>query len=275
MSYSPIIPLSGYAGWKMLERTMERQQATFVASASVQRSEEYFREKIGGVTSAEDLVADRRLLEVALGAFGLSDDLDNKFFIKKVLEEGTLSKDALANKLSDDAYANLAKAFGFGDYETPNTVMSDFADTILAKYETRQFEIAVGDSNESFRLALYAQRELATIAGKTSTETTKWYNILASEPLRAVFETAFGLPESIGTLDIDQQVRAFQKKADIYFGSSDPAQFVDLEKIEILVRQYILNDTIVNSENTMTGNSAALQILQGSSQSTNILSLLL
>ncbi len=50
MSYTPVIPLSGYAGWKMLGRTMERQQAAFVASASVQRTEEYFREKIGGIT---------------------------------------------------------------------------------------------------------------------------------------------------------------------------------------------------------------------------------
>ena len=50
---------------------------------------------------------------VALGAFGLQDDLPNRFFIQKVLEGGTLSTDSLANKLSDPRYAALAKAFGF------------------------------------------------------------------------------------------------------------------------------------------------------------------
>lgn len=275
MTFTPVIPFSGYAGWKMLDRTMERQQATFVASASIQLSEDYFRANIGNIKSAEDLVADRRLLEVALGAFGLSDDINNKFFIKKVLEEGTLSDDSLANKLSDDSYAALSSAFGFGDYDTPNTGLSDFADKILAKYETRQFEIAVGETNDSYRLALYTQRELPDIAGKSSNEVTKWYNILASEPLRTVFETALGLPSSIGTLDIDQQVRAFQKKAESYFGSSDPAQFMDSGKLDGLVKQFLLRDSITNGTTSTTGTSVALQILQNNSGSSNILSLLL
>lgn len=275
MTYTPVIPLSGYAGWKMLDRTMELQKATFVASASIQSNDDYFRENIGKITSAEDLVADRRLLEVALGAFGLSDDISNKFFIKKVLEEGTLSDDALANKLSDDSYAAFSKAFGFGDYATPRTVMSDFADNILGKYKTRQFEIAVGEVNDSYRLALNMQRELPDIASKTSSEATKWYNILASEPLTSVFRTALGLPSSISSLDLDQQVRAFQEKAEAYLGSSDPAQFVDSDKLNNLVKQYLLRDSVVNGTTSTSGTSVALQILQGSSGRSNILSLLL
>ncbi len=275
MSYTPVIPLSGYAGWKMLGRTMERQQAAFVASASVQRTEEYFREKIGGITKAEDLVNDRRLLEVALGAFGLSDDINNKYFIKKVLSEGTLADDALANKLSNKAYLELSKAFGFGDFDTPSTKLSDFADKILAKYETRQFEIAIGEANESYRLALNAQRELPVIAAKDSSETTKWFNILGSEPLRTVMETALGLPTSIGALDLDQQVVAFKKKASSLLGTSDPAKFGDPEALDKLVKTYLLRDSLSNSGGSVAGNSAALQILQNSQSRGSTLSLLL
>lgn len=275
MTYTPVIPFTGYAGWKLLDRTMERQQAAYVASASVQRTEDYFREKIGSIKTAEDLVGDRRLLEVALGAFGLSDDINNKFFIKKVLEEGTLSDDALANKLSDKAYLKLSKAFGFGDYSTPSTVLSDFADKILAQYETRQFEIAIGETNDSYRLALNAQRELPEITNKDSSATTKWYNILGSEPLRTVFETALGLPSSIGALDIDQQVSAFQKKAQSFFGSTDPAQFSEPDKLDKLIKQYLLRDSIANGMGSVSRNSVALQILQGSSSSGTTLSLLL
>ena len=90
MSYTPAIPLSGYAGWAFLKRTMPTQQASFNAAPQNKRDEDYFREKIGTINTAEQLVNDRRLLRVALGAFGLDKDINNKFFIQKVLQDGTL-----------------------------------------------------------------------------------------------------------------------------------------------------------------------------------------
>ena len=47
---------------------------TFTKSIELKRDTEYFQEKISSITSAEELVSDRRLLTVALGAFGLQDD---------------------------------------------------------------------------------------------------------------------------------------------------------------------------------------------------------
>ena len=94
MSFSPVVPSGGYAGWTFLKRTQDRQQAALQADPVFKRDEAYFRAKIGSVTSAEQLVSDRRLLKVALGAFGLDADINNKFFLRKVLEDGTLSTDA-------------------------------------------------------------------------------------------------------------------------------------------------------------------------------------
>ena len=67
------------------------------------------------MTSAADLVADRRLLKVALGAFGLEGEIDKKAFVRKILEEGTADPASLANRLTDKSYYKLAEAFGFGD----------------------------------------------------------------------------------------------------------------------------------------------------------------
>jgi len=78
MSFGPVIPVGGYAGWRFLQRTVEVQKERFVASAKMQRDEAYFRDRIGGISSAEELVADRRLLQIALGAFGLGEDIGNK-----------------------------------------------------------------------------------------------------------------------------------------------------------------------------------------------------
>ncbi|MER5173850.1 MULTISPECIES: DUF1217 domain-containing protein [Thioclava] len=261
MTYQPIVPLSGYAGWKVLNRTMETQKAAFTASVTIQNDEEYFRENIGNVTSAEELVSDYRLLKVALGAFGLDDDLQNKYFIKKVLEEGTLDEDSFANKLSDKKYAALSEAFGF-DFDPPNTVLSSFADEMIANYEERQFEIAVGDSDESYRFALNAQRELADLAAEDSSDNTKWYTIIGNEALATVMRTGLGLPESTSSLDVDQQVTIFKQKAQQVFGSDEVSQFTDEESVEKLIKYYLLRDQVMNGSVSTSSNSIALTLLQ-------------
>ena len=45
---------------------------------------------------------------MALGAFGLQDDINNRYFIRKILEEGTTNEDALANRFSDTRPASRA-----------------------------------------------------------------------------------------------------------------------------------------------------------------------
>ena len=104
MTLTPILPQSGFAGWAFLKRTMVAQKATFAAAAPLKRDEDYFRAKIGAINSAEDLVKDKRLLRVALTAYGLEGDVNNTYFIKKVLSDGTLTAGALANKLADKQY---------------------------------------------------------------------------------------------------------------------------------------------------------------------------
>ncbi|SOC06756.1 DUF1217 domain-containing protein [Rhodobacter maris] len=277
MTYTPVIPASGYAGWAILNRTMETQKTAFVNSAEIQRDEDYFREKIGSITTAEDLVADRRLLKVALGAYGLSDDIDNKYFIKKVLEEGTLDEDSLANKLSDKTYLALSEAFGFGDYETPLTQQSGFADDILEKYETLQFEVAVGDVDDTMRLAMNAQRELPALAEKTSSSNSKWYTVIGSESLSEVVRTALGLPESVGSLDVDQQLTIYKNKSEAVFGDSDFSIFSDSDVVDKAVRNYLVRAQL-DEANSVSSQSIALQLLNTDSSSNagnSILSILL
>lgn len=261
MSYTPALPLGGYAGWVFLKRTMATQKAAFAAAPDLKSDEAYFHAKIGTVKTADDLVKDRRLLKVALGAYGLDADINNTYFIKKVLQDGTLTTSALANKLSDKQYQKFSSAFGFGDYAVPSTQLSDFPDKILAAYESRQFEIAVGAQDSNLRLALNAQRELTTLAGKSSSENAKWYTVLGNSPLRKVFEKALGLPTSIGALDLEQQMTAFKDKATSQLGSNAIAQFTDPDKVEALVRRFLLRSEAESYAQSGNGNSA-LQMMQ-------------
>lgn len=275
MSYTVALPLSGYAGWKVLSQTMDSQKAAFAQSTAVQSSESYYREKIGTITSAADLVSDYRLLSVALTAFGLEDDIDSKYFIQKVLAEGTTDADAFANKLSDKSYYALSAAFGFGEGETLQTSTTDFADTILTKYEERAFETAVGEQNESMRIALNAERTLQEMASSESSNNTLWYKIIGSEPLSTYMQGALGLPDSISALDVDQQLEIYKSKARAVLGSDDITTLSEAGTMEKMTRNYLIRDQIENG--TTTATSPALQILQADAGSAgaNILSLLL
>lgn len=137
MTYTPMIAGSGLVGWQMLQSTLESQRTAFNKSAEITRDSEYFKEKIGTINSAEELVNDRRLLSVALSAFGMDDQIDSKYLIRRVLEEGTKDDDALANKLSDSRFTVLAEVFDFEKIVSYRTQEKGFADPIFAAYEKK------------------------------------------------------------------------------------------------------------------------------------------
>jgi len=266
MTFVPALPIGGFAGWQFLNRTMEKQKAAFANSAQTRRDVDYFRDNIAKVKSADDLVSDRRLMRVALGAFGLESDLPNRFFIRKVLEEGTIEPRSLANRLADKRYAELSRAFGF-DLGVPNTGLSDFGDRIVRAYETRQFEVAVGGVDETMRLALNLRRELAEFAGRDSSERAKWFGILGNPPLRQTFETAFGLPKGFGALDLDRQLDVMQRRSRAAFGDATVSQFSDPDRLDSLVQRFIVRAEIEKGA-ALSGparGAAALQLLQGAS----------
>ena len=264
MTFQPVIPFGGNGGWAFLSRTREAQQAAFDASPAVQRNTAYFEQTIAKITSAEELVADRRLLEVALGAFGLEGDIGNKFFIRKVLEDGTFDPDSLANRLSDKRYLEMSKAFGFGDVSPPNTVLSDFAPRIVAAFREKQFEAAVGEQAPDMRLALGLERDLGQLASGGMSDEAMWFTVMATPPLRTVFERAFSLPVAVGTLDIDRQLEIFREKAGALFGDTRLAQFADPEKIDALRDTFLGRSELLSGPPATVRGSAALALLQAS-----------
>ena len=274
MNFQPVIPVGGFAGWNFLNRTREAQQQAFEGTTEMTRGVSYFEENIGKITSAEELVADRRLLQVALGAFGLDDDINNKYFLRKVLEDGTLDPAALGNRLSDKRYFEFSKAFGFGDFATPRTALSDFPAEITDAYKQQQFEIAVGNQDQNMRLAMGLDRALDAIISKDTTEDGRWFLVMGQPPVRQVFEAALGLPASIGALDLDQQLTTFRDKASARFGDGDISQFADPEKREDLVRLFLLRADIQNNNTVNSGASAALSLLQGTNGAGGLFGLL-
>lgn len=267
MTFTPIVPLGGLAGWSFLKRTMPKQTQAFGAQATIKRDEAYFREKIGRVDTAEELVADPRLLRITLSAFGLEADMPNKFFIRKVLEGGTLKTDALANRLANKQYLKLASTFGFGDFTTPRNKISDFADKLLVQYKSARFAAAVGEQNIDLRLALDLETQLRELAGQTMSPRAKWFTVLGSPPLRAVFEKAFGLPTAFGAIDLDRQVKTLETRAAAAFGNSTVEQFSDPDRINELVRRFLARSDSAGTGAGSQSAQVALTLLQQTSLS--------
>ncbi|MEM7320961.1 MAG: DUF1217 domain-containing protein, partial [Pseudomonadota bacterium] len=231
MSFQPVLTSTGVAGWRFLQRTYQNQFEAFSQSAAIARDTDQFLARIGQVKSAGDLVQDRQLLTVALGAFGLQNDLDNRFFVQKILEDGVAADDALANRLADKRYREFSAAFGFGPGATLKTGQRARMEEIVADFRAQTFEIAVGETDDTMRVALYGQRELPDLAAKDVADSTKWYTVLGLPPLRNLFQVALGLPTGVSQVDIDKQVEIFREKLDRVTGSESIAQFSDPENL--------------------------------------------
>ncbi|ROU03254.1 DUF1217 domain-containing protein [Histidinibacterium lentulum] len=266
MTFRPVVPLGGYAGWRFLDRTLDTQKSAFAESAPVARLTDHVRTALGRISSVDDFMADRRLLEVALGAFGLEADVGNRAFIRKILAEGTLSGSAFARRLGDTRYEVFSRAMGFGDLGgAGRTQFSGFADTLISRYESRAFARAVGEQNNDLRLALNLDSGLADLLASTEGTRARWFALMGDPPLRRVFETALGFGPGFGRIDLDQQLDQFRQRARSVLGTDDPADFAAPDIRERVVRLFMVRSESLASQSA-SPNATALILLQGAAR---------
>ena len=263
MSFGPVIPTGGIAGLRFLDRTFERQFELFNRDPVLNRDIEHFLKAAPGIETVEDLVTDTQALRVALGAFGLEEELPKRAFIRKILEEGSIDPRALANRLAAPAWADFAAALGFGDLG--GRLGSDsLRQDLVERYRMRQFERAAGDVNVNMRLALNFRREIAEIATSDSVDTAGWFRVMGSRPLRTVMEKALGLPDQFGALDVDAQRGELARLARKRFGGETPAVFTDPAKVEEAIRVFLARAQAEAGPDPTTPGATALTILQSS-----------
>lgn len=253
--------LGGIAGWNVLKRTSAQQKEMIANDPQVSRRNTYFRENIAKVETAGDLVRDYRLLSVALGAFGLENEISSRAFIQKVLESDLSDNRSLVNRLSDKRFLKLAEAFRFG--KGADGGHSDgFGDKIVSKFIDRELERRIGETDESMRLALNAQRELSEMARRDGKETTLWYEVLGNPPLRQVFETALGVEsKSFGKIPVDRQMTMVKARAERMFGSEPFKAFGTEAGMEKLMRTYMARSQIQMNTPAQNAYSVALTLL--------------
>lgn len=261
MSFQPIVPLGGLAGWEFLKRTQARQEASFASSPRIERVVQSFQRDFSTLRTVEDLVGNRQALDVVLGAFGLQADLENRAFIRKVISDGTSDRTALGNRLADKRYLAMAREMAHLAPGGSGMPPEGLANRLIKQYQTAEFEIAVGDSEETMRFALAFERNLPEIAAGARSETARWFAVLGDPPTRRVVETALGLPKEFAALDIDEQVIRLQDAARKRFGTESIAELAQPDMIETITRRFLLMDQLRASQAGMSGSAVALSLL--------------
>ncbi|SEL15007.1 Protein of unknown function [Roseivivax marinus] len=214
------------------------------------------------LNAATDVIFNNAVREVTFDFFDVSNRSD-LVYLQRVMESDPANPTSLSGLHPDRRYAAMAKGFGFATPEAGRVLPEGFADEIVRRYVDRSFEVKVGEVDTTMRLALSLGRELQTVADRSRSESTQWFAVMSSPPLRQVFETAFRLPPSFGSLDLDQQLDVFRDRAEQAFGTRRVDAFTDPEKLDALRRRFLVLSEPEPQATTAGGAAAALSILSG------------
>jgi len=186
-----------------LPRTLE----TLENSSVVQREIDYFRENIGSVRNADDLINDRRLFRFAATAFDLESQVDSQAIFRKIMTEDFASPASLVNRLQNPKFTTFAAVFQFPGEGEKTVKDAEFIETIIDRYKRVRLEQREGEQYPGVRLALYFDRAAPLV--------DSYFGVIADRPLREFIFTAFNLPPAMNNLSVERLADEFAERFDI------------------------------------------------------------
>jgi hypothetical protein len=192
--------------YNSITRNYTKSLDTVAAEPQVERETAYFEQNIGSVTSASQLVSNTRLYTYVMTAFGLSDMMNAKALITKVLEGGTASN-SFAASLNDPRYTALVSAFNFKTDGAATTSSSSTVSTTVANYNEQTLENNTSQENPGAQMALYFRRMASSI--------TSVYSILGNATLLKTVETAYDLPSTLSLESLTAQAQTISQNLDV------------------------------------------------------------
>lgn len=228
--------------YQSYRNVQDERRETFGESPQVQREIEYFNKAIEEMESPEDLYADRRAMAYVLSAYGMDGELDLMGRMKKVLSEDPSDPNALANKLLDPRFKEIAEGLQISDRGLGRLQLGVFQDELAEKYKTNEYEKSLGEQNPALRQAEYFKRKIEGI--------TDTFQILGDKILRDVVTTALGLPTEIVFQSIDKQKELVENG----FKVGDMA---DPKKLEGFIQRYLIQADLKTQQSGGFGGGGA------------------
>jgi hypothetical protein len=263
VAFQPVIPSSGLGGWKFLQSTYDRQLTNHSNSPQVRRDRDYMTEKLSGSMPVEDFVKDKRLLRAALTAFGLAGEEWKGGFINKVLKEAGDPDSTFLKRLNNPKYSAFAEALKpvNGRIE----VDEDSLARIAVRFETQAFNLAVGEVDDTMRLALNFQAEISDVIGSGLSEKAMLYRLLGDLPVAAVLKTTLNLPQNMTKLPIERQADILKSSLQKLLGVRDIADVAKPENVQKVLERFHIMSSVNSGPSGNTPGMAALSLLSGGS----------
>lgn len=259
--FQPVIPLSGNTGWKFLQATYDRQLQTLSDTAQMKADRAYLADKLSKPIKTEAFLADKRLMRVALTAFDLGGEEWKRGFIGKVLKEVADPQSTFLARLNNPNFTAFAQAL-----KPKNgviTVTPAAIATMSAAFDKSSFEAAVGEVDDSMRLALNYQSDIAGLMGKGSSETAILYRLLGSVPVRKVLETALNLPTDIRKLPIEKQAELLKTGLQTKLGVTDIKDLAKPDKVDFVIKRFHALQAVNSGNASYSSGANALTLLNG------------
>lgn len=244
--------LNSQMALRLIDATRDRQLELMRDDPVNERGEAAFRERIGDITTPEELVADFEVYSFVMRAFDLEDQIFGKGMVRKVLESDPVAETSLLNRLTDVRFRELHLALGFTTEEgaqVPDFTSDDFLDGITDRYYNQQFINENDEQNSTVGTVLEFRDSYESL--------DNWYDVLSSEELTNFFQVALGLPSEISALDVDVQKKLMEEKFDLT-SLSDP------EERDRLITRYTAISDVLDPQG-FSAASTAVSLLQSAS----------
>lgn len=198
-----------------------RSLDTLSKRADLARQIDYFKKNIGKVTTTDEFLKDDKLYRFVMEAFDLGSQIFAKGLIRKILDGGISDPNALANRMNDAKFKELATTLAFKEAGGKTLQEPKIVQAIVDRFTAVKLEEKADETNPAVRLALYFKRRAGNI--------TNWYQVMADRAIQKVVFTNLGWPDSMATQDLDTVVKKLGQKLDIKdFKNSDKVKtFLD------------------------------------------------
>ncbi|WP_172716957.1 DUF1217 domain-containing protein [Neorhizobium sp. T6_25] len=227
------------------------------ARAKAQTEAKYYTDAMQRIGSRDELLADRKTLDILLISKGIDPSTVTNDFLKEAFNSDPADPESFVNTQTDKRFAQIVGTFNFdakGEIDRSSAGEAQNGGEVVATqdlYVRQMLETQQGEENPGVRLALYFERMSDSI--------TDPYVILGDEALMEFFRITFSLPPEIGNMDVDQQAKIVEKKLDL-------EDLADPEKVKKLVQRFTIMYDLENSVNT----ASAVSILSGGGGSAGI-----
>jgi hypothetical protein len=223
-------------------------EALEAAKAKAEEESKYYTDAMQRLDNRDQLLADRKLLDILLVSQGIDPKTITDDFIKRIFESDLGDPQSYVNTLEDKRFAQMVGTFNFGtDGEIDRSKAGGAQNggevaATLAMHLRQTLEAEQGNDNPGVRLALYFQRMADSI--------TDPYVILGDDALAEFFRVTYSLPAEFSNMDVDKQAAVVKKNLNL-------EELSDPEKLRKLVERFTMMYDIENA----TVSSPAASIL--------------